>query len=428
LDGADERYLLSGEDDMRYPKKALSVALVASALAATACDSFLDVTNPGTLEANAIDPVRDGELISRSAIQNLINAFGNLVINSAWFTNEARVGDTFPTRNEFGRRDIAGGNGTHSGENWNDLQTAIATGEDAIHVLEEAGGFNAGRSFWVAGFGILIQAELFCEGTVKRDLAEPGSRMTTDELLDMAIERLTQARQVLGTVSGSDASNMARAALVGIARAHLFAGRKAEAIAAAQQVPADFVYNFWHVDDPANRGRLGNNVWNFSESRLSLVVGPEYRAMADAGDSRIAYVDMNRVAQDGELRFYRQDKVKGWADPLRFASGLEARYIVLEAQGDLNAMVTFINQRRAVGKQPTFSSTNADEIWREFFDQHTRDFWLEAKRMPAWRRNLDRMPYIIPPGDNYYKDNLGLVSDQTCWIVPNSEIENNKNW
>lgn len=410
-------------------KRVLGVALAGwIGMTGAGCDSFLDVTNPGTLEADAIDPVRDGELISRSAMQNLIDAYGSLVLNSGWFTNEARVGDTFPTRNEFGRRDIEGNNGTHNGENWNSLQTAIATGEDAIRVLSEAGGINLGRAQFVSGFGILLMAELFCEGTVKEDLATPGSRMDTNAMLDLAITRLTEARATLGGVSGDEASDMATAALVGLARAHLFAGRDAQAVQFANQVPDDFVYNLWHVDDPNNRGRLGNNIWNFSESRLSLVVGPEYRAMADAGDPRIAYVDMGRVAQDGELNLFRQDKYHGWADPIRFASGLEARYIELEVAGNLTEMVAFINERRAVGNQDTFASTNADAVWMEFFDQYTRDFWLEGRRMPAWRRNLDRMPYIIQPGDNYYKTGLGLVSDQTCWIVPNAEIDNNPNW
>jgi hypothetical protein len=407
----------------------LGVALAASVtVVGSGCDEFLDVTNPGTLEAEAIDPATDGELISRSAMQNLIDAFGNLVLNSAWFTNEARVGDTFPTRNEMGRRDIAVNNGTHSGENWNSLQTAIATGEDAIRVLEEAGGENLGRSLFVSGFSILLQAELFCEGTVKVDLAEAGSRMDTNQLLDMAIDRLTSARQVLGAESGDEASEMAMAALVGLARAHLFAGRDAEAAQLASQVPDDFLFNLWHVDDPSNRGRLGNNIWTFSESRLSLVVGPEYRAMADAGDPRVAYFDEERVAQDGELNLFRQDKYKGFADPIRFASGLEADYIELEAEGNLTDIVAFINERRAVGGQDTFSSSDSDEIWTEFFDQHTRDFWLEARRMPAWRRNQDHMPYIIEPGDNYYKAGLGLVSNQTCWVVPESETANNPNW
>jgi hypothetical protein len=410
--------------------RVLGVALAASVtIAGTGCDSFLDVTNPGTLEANEIDPARDGELISRSAMQNLIEAYGNLVLNSAWFTNEARVGDTFPTRNEIGRRDISINNGTHSGENWNSLHTAIASGEDAINVLEETGGINLGRAYFVSGFGILLQAELFCEGTIKVDLVTPGSRMDTNQLLDEAIDRLTSARATLSGESGEEAESMATAVLVGLARAHAFAGRDAEAVEFASQVPEDFVFNFWYVDDPANRGRLGNNIWNFSESRLSLVVGPEYRAMADAGDPRIAYFDEGRIAQDSELNFFRQDKYKGWADPIRFASGLEAQYIILESEANLAAIVDFINERRAAGNQSTdFSSSDPTTVWMEFFDQYTRDFWLEGRRMPAWRRNLGLFPNIIEPGDNYYKTGLGLVSDQTCFIVPDSEISNNPSW
>lgn len=411
-------------------RRALSVALIAPiAFATSGCDSFLDVTDPGILEAEVIDPETDGELISRSAMQNLLVAFGNVIINSAWFTNEARVGDTFPTRNQFGRRDIVGNNGTHNTENWVPTQRAIASAEDAIRVLAAAGGLNAGRSYFVSGFGVLQMAELFCEGTVKLDVKDAGPRLDTQQMLDIAIDRLTEARAVLGGVSGAEAENMATAALIGLARAHLFAGRNAEAIAFASQVPDDFLFNAWYVDDPSNRGRLGNNIWSFSNARLSLVVGPEYREMADSGDTRIAYVDMNRNAQDGELRFFRQDKVKGWADPIRFASHLEARYIILEAERDLAAIVEFVNERREAGNQEPFSSSDPDEIWLEFFDQHTRDLWLEARRMPAWRRNPDHMPNIIEPGpDNYYKTGLGPVNSQTCWIVPNAEVDNNPNW
>jgi hypothetical protein len=416
---------------MRTPyRRVIGVALaVTTAGAVAGCDSFLDIKNPGTLEADMLDPERDGGMFSRSAFQNLIVAFGSLALNSAWFTNEARVGDTFPTRNEFGRRDINEvTNGTHSGENWAPLQRAIATGEDAIRTLEAAGGINLARAYFTSGFGIILMGELFCEGTVKQSLTVPGPRLTTAQMMDLGIQRLTRAREVAGGISGTDAANLATAALVGIARAHLFVGRTAQAAQVASQVPTGFVYNLWHVDDPGNRGRLGNNLWAFSESRISLVVGPEYRAMADAGDRRIAYVDMGRNAQDGVLRFFRQDKFKGWAAPIRFASGLEARYIRLEAERNLGDMVAFINERRAAGNQGPFASSNPDAVLREFLDQHTRDFWLEARRMPAWRRNLQHMPYIIPPGDTYYKTGLGLVADQTCWPVPDAEKRNNPNW
>ena len=136
------------------------------------------------------------------------------------------------------------------------------------------------------------------------------------ELLDSAIVDLQKVKSVAQGVTGDECGRSRRpamAAQVGIARAHLQAGRAGEASAAAAQVPESFAYYLLHLDDSSNRS-LGNPVWGFSEARISLVVPPAFRAMADAGDPRIAYVDMGRVAQDGVLEFNRQDKYKGWGD------------------------------------------------------------------------------------------------------------------
>ncbi len=409
--------------------RVLGLALAAATLSAAGCDDFLEVKNPNILEADAVDPDRDGGIFSRSSFQNLIVATGDLVVYTAWFTNEARVGDTFPTRNEYGKRDINDvTNGTHGGVYFN-LQRAVSSGEQSIRILKEKPGIDLARAQFASGFGILFMAEFFCEGTVAQGLTEPGPRMDTQQLLTMAIQRLTEARTTAQGITGNtEASNMATAALVGIARAHLFAGRKAEAATAARQVANNFVFNLQHVDDPSNRGRLGNNVWLFSESRVSLVVGPEWRAIASGGDPRISFVDMRRPAQDGVLNFDRQNKYKGWADPIRLASGLEARYIVAEAEGNVANMVTLINERRAVGNQPAFSSTNPAAVLTELMTQKGRDFWLEAKRMSDWRRNPTSVPFILAPGNNYYKPELGLVSNQTCWPIPDSEKRNNPNW
>jgi len=208
--------------------------------------------------------------------------------------------------------------------------------------------------------GILLQGELWCEGTIAGPDLEPRGPMTSAQLMDSAITRLTKANDVAKSLTGTEASSIATAALVGIARAHLNAGRKAQASQFAAQVPASFTYNLLHLDDPSNRGRLGNTIWSFSEARISLVTGPEYRAMADAGDKRIAYTDMKRVAQDGQLNFFRQAKITGWGTADRLASGLEAQYIKIEADADPAAMFAFIYTRRAAGN-PSASQT----IWND---------------------------------------------------------------
>jgi starch-binding outer membrane protein, SusD/RagB family len=411
---------------IRHRGGAIAIAVAAS-VAAAGCDDFLEVGNPNILEAEAIDPDRDGGLFSRSSFQNLIVNVGQLAVYQAWFTNEARVGDTFPTRNEYGRRDILDTNGTHNNPVWRDLQRSIASGEDAIVKLAEAGGINLARAYFTSGYAILLMAETFCQGTVALSPTEPGPPLDVAQMVTMSIERLTSARQLASGLTGAEATGMATATLVGIARAHLLGGNDAAARAAADQVPADFEFNLQHVDDPGNRGRLGNNVWAFSETRISLVVPPEYQAMADAGDPRIEYVATGRISQDGVLPFDRQDKYKGWADPIRLASGLEARYIAAEA-GSVDEQLALIAERREFGNQEPFTGTSPDAVLTELMEQKSRDFWLEAKRMGDFRRNPNHVPYIIPPGDNYYKPELGLVGNQTCWPVPDAEKRNNPNF
>lgn len=419
--------------------KTLALALTAGLVFATAgCDSFLDVTNENELEAEAIDPERDGPLLALSVYQNFISdtwggiangSDGGFPVYTAWFTNEARVGDTFPTRNSVGRRDVQGGN-THLDDLWENLHANLQFAREVAVAIEPAGNsIHLARTWFVSGQSILLMAEAFCQGTIAESKSVSRGPMTTVQLLDSAIANLTTARTIAEATGGSEALDLAMAAQVGIARAHLQAGRTSEASAAAAQVPADFEYALWHLDDSSNRA-LGNQLWSYSEARISLVVGPEFRAMADAGDPRISYVDMGRVAQDGVLNFDRQDKYTGWGESERYASGLEARYIQVEADANPGAMLTFINERRAVGNQtPMAATTDMDALMSELMEQKTRDFWLEGKRLADWRRNPQYVPYIIAPGDDtYYKSGLGPVRDFTCWDVPEDEINNNENW
>ncbi len=401
------------------------VALAAAVAVTSGCDDFLDVTNPNNLEAEAIDEERDRTVLSQSAWQSFVSRYGETMVYVAWFTGEGRVGDTFPTRNEVGRRDIPEDN-THTTGIWNGLHNSLQFAQETARRIEPAGNsLDLARAYFTAGYSLLLTGELFCEGTVAQDWVTPRGPMTSAQVLDTAITRLTKANEIAKGLTGTEASSITTASLVGIARAHLQNGRKAQASTFAAQVPANFVFNLLHMDDPSNRG-LGNTFWSYSEARISLVVPPEYMAMVAAGDTRIAFVDMKRPAQDGVLNFDRQNKYKGWGSEERLASGLEAQYIKIEADGNAAAMLTFINARRAVGAQaPIATTTDMTVLMRELMEQKSRDFWLEGKRIGDLRRNPASVPYVLPPGDTYYKSSVGLVSTQTCWPLPLSEKLNN---
>jgi len=402
---------------------------LAALLATVACtDSFFEVSDPDVLEASNIDPETDGVTLARSAFQNLADAFGDVIVYTAWWSHEARVGDTFPTRNEFGRRFIDPTNGTLNADGWEPITLAASTAEQVVQTLGGTGGLGLGIGAFAEGWALVFMAETFCQGTVAISPEEPGPALSTQQMLDRAVEKLAEARSALTSASGAEASALAMAAQVGIARAHLQAGRKSEAAAAASQVPADFVFELKYVDDPANRGRVGNNVWNFTTARQSLVVPPEYRAIADAGDPRITYDDSGRLAQDSELQFYRQLKFPSYGTPIRLASGLEARYIIAEATGSIGDRLALINERRAVGNQGPFDSGDPAAVLAELMEQRARDFWLEGKKMGDFRRNGHAVPYVLPDNSEYYKPGVGSVGNQQCWPVPDDELDTNPNF
>ncbi len=394
---------------------------------ATGCDDFFDIRTPNIINANDVDPIADGEMFSRSAFQNLVATYGDHINHSAWFTQEAWVGDTFPTLNEFGRRLVDDRNVTHNTV-WSALVRAIASGEQVAEILggEPGTELSVARALFTSGYGILLQAEFYCTGTFRQPGGEPGPEYTSDQLLEAAVERFDQVISLGGQASGTEASNLVNAARVSKGRALLNLGRRNEAASAVAGVATSFVFNFPYVDDAGSRGRLGNGVFLFSAggSRESLVVPDHYR---EFNDPRITFVDAGRDAQDGVLRFWSQRKYDNWAAPIPAANGLMARYIEVEARQDPVEMLAFVNERRAVGGQAAIVTTNVTELMRELMAQSSRDFWLTGKRMGDWRRNGDLVPGIIPPGDNYYKPQVGTVSDQTCVPLPFAERNSNPN-
>ncbi|MHB1194614.1 MAG: RagB/SusD family nutrient uptake outer membrane protein [Longimicrobiales bacterium] len=395
--------------------------------ALTACDSFFEVINPNVIESSTVDPVADGTMFSRSAFQTFAAAYGlGYIVYTAWFTNELWVGDTFPTRNEYGRRFIDDRNTSTNGDLWFPLTRSIAQSEQVMEVLGDAAGteLNVARAAFTSAYALTLQAEAFCEGTMVQPGGVPGGKMTPAQLLEAALVRFDKAIAKGGATTGTEATNIVTAARVGKGRALLNLGRKAEAAAAVNGVATSFTYNIPYVDDASNRARLGNGVYyySFGGLRESLVVSPEYRAM---NDPRIQWNDAGKFSQDGELRLWNQKKYPAWNSPIRLASGLEARYI--EAEANVSGALAFINERRAVGGQAALSTTNATELLAALMAQKSRDFWIEGMRMGDWRRNGSAVPNILQPGANYYKPALGDVQNQTCMPLPYAEYNANPN-
>jgi hypothetical protein len=388
-----------------------------------ACNDFLTVKNPNNILVSAIDPETDAPTLAASAQQDLAAAYGWLSMYQSWFTGEMRVAETFPTRHEFGRRDVTAANGSHNAEVWTPLSRALAAATIVSDLELPDTNVNRIRGLVVKGYSFVLMAESFCEGVLRG-----GPSLATNAMLDSAVVAFETAIAG-GTANGTAAAvSLANAARVGAARAHLQAGRKPQAAALANAVPAGFVFNFTYLDDPAQRTRLGNRQWQFVFSRGSLQVAPAFRV----NDPRVPFKlpsQHSLVPFDaGSGDFVIQDKYPAWQSPMRLASKMEADYIAAEA-GSTAEQLALIAARRAANGQPAYAgATDANSVLTELMEQRGREFYLEVKRMGDLRRNPTNVLNAPQPGATYFREGFAPIGTQVCWPLPLAETDNNPNF
>ncbi len=405
-----------------------ALAIASLGLGLGGCTEWLQVTNPTVVDVKVTNPPEDAPVLAASASQSFSAAYGWLIMYSGWFTGESDVSETFPTRNEFGRRAVDPTNTSHRDEVWFPVHQGIAQAYLVLGIELPNAASNVAyiRSHHTLGWAFLNLAEQFCSGTVVS-----GPELSTAQLLDSAVAHFTAANTQGTALNNAEGLSIARAALVGRARAHLQAGRKPNALTDANAVPAGFVYNVTTFDDLAQRARLGNRIWQFIADRGSNAVPPAYRIDDPRLPWRIA--PSNLLPQDAAYATQRgipyaiQNKYTGFATPIRLASKLEADYIAAEAQGTA-AMLDLIQARRAANDQPAYSGDTGDAaVLAEFEDQRAVEFYLEGKRLGDLRRNGAAVRNVPVPGSTYWKPGFAPVSDQTCFPIPRTERDNNPN-
>ncbi|MGZ8492449.1 MAG: hypothetical protein ACXWZS_09630 [Gemmatirosa sp.] len=395
-------------------------------LGGSACNDFLQVDNPNVIDINAIDPVADASTLAGSAQQNFAAAYGWLIMYSSWFSGETLVAETFPTRNEFGQRQVPNTNGSLSTDVWQPLSLAAASTKILLdlELPNPTTNINYARASLWRGYSFVFMAEHFCQGTV-----ESGPALTTIAMLDSAVANFTNAITVGRANASAEAVALANTALVGRARAHLQAGRKAQAAADADAVPAGFVFNLPFIDDLGNRVRLSNRLWAFTFDRGSISVAPAFRVT----DPRVTFLapgTHSLTPQDpASGALYVQQKYPSFAAPIRVASKLEADYIKAEATGTPTEQIAFINARRTANNQPVYAgAADANSVLTELMTQRGYDFFLEGKRLGDFRRNPTNVLGVPQPGAVYFKPGFAPIGTQTCYVLPLQETDNNPNF
>lgn len=435
------------------------VPLILVGLLATAggCNDFLRVENPGAIEGGSVDNPFYTTLLVNGVIGEFQPAFTSVALYSGIFTDELANFHGFNENIDIDRRDMAIGNGTYNGAVYTPLQSARFLADSTAGFLRTFLGDTAtqdvklARVLAYAGYTYTLLGEQMCESPVGLSRA-----YTPDELLGFALERFNSAIQVATAAraynagitpsTGTSTANVLAAdsilslANVGAARVSLDLGQKPQAVSFASAVPAGFEFRVYHS---ANSAREGNPFFSAASGGANAefvgITNTPYEFVT--GDPRIPRPASTETTQQGPalvpnspLAFSTYNGTTTGGDftlgaSVRFASGLEASYIIGEAGGQNATNLNFLNSRRAIGGQaPLLVPTDA-EYQAALREQRARDLYLAGYRLGDLRRYIKLYGVDLFQSGTYKSPVTAPATfgTQTCWPIPAAEYIGNPN-
>jgi starch-binding outer membrane protein, SusD/RagB family len=328
----------------RVGAQSMVVAAAALLLGACSVDKVLrvpdpDVSRPGDLTGKASLPT-----LLAAAVGDFQVAFAGtgtgpegLVNMTGLFTDEFAFTETFPTRVEVDKRSIDRNNSTMLGIYFNAQSARQSTfrAESAYAKLAPNDSAYA-EALSLEGYSFLFLAEAYCSGVpiTKLDASGkiiPGQPLTTQQLLDSAINRFSAAVTVANATGSSYLANLAK---VGQARALIFKTNSnlAQAAALVATVPSDFEYIIF---SSSNTGRQNNGVFELQwlEGRWSQADSEGINGLLfrRSNDPRTPYADLG-LGFDNQRELFASVKYASRDASTVLASYTEAQLIIAEAQ------------------------------------------------------------------------------------------------
>jgi hypothetical protein len=419
----------------------LPVAILAAGSTA-ACDnlnSLLEVENPGVIGETALQDTAMIPAMVNSVVGEFQLAYDNLVIAGAVLGDESVNGHNFDQWKQIDLRNIDRMNSILGSEIYFPLQRARGAGDAYAQLIRDLLGDAANRHVGYArvlaysGYAYVMLGEFFCESPVR----PTDAALSSEQILVKAIEHFDGAIQV-ATAAKAAGTPAARAdsvihlARVGAARAHLWLGNKTQAAQYAAQVPMSF--GMWSAYG-ATTALPNNWLQTWTNAGTSMYMGadaafrglndPRVRVAATAVKGHNGLTDLYRQFQGINHSEYSATSNVAFAlgTNIRFSSGLEARYIVAEAQG-LNAEnLAFINERRAIGGMLPLLLVETTEAQYQaaLRDQRRRDFYLSGHRLGDLRRYITQYNVNQFPTGQHPNAEWGPYGTATCFVPHNNE-------
>jgi hypothetical protein len=405
----------------------------------SACDSLLEVSDPGSIQSGQLEDPALENLLVNGAIGEFQFAYGYYALWSGVLADEVFTDHTNVSVREFSLHNFNDLNDITTGA-YENIHRARQSADDASARLKAMLGTNASSSLNMArvmaygGYSYVLLAEGFCGSPVNL-----SAELTPEELFTRAIARFDTAIVVANaSKTGATAANIAAAtdlvnmSNVGAARAALKMGDLAKARTYAALVPANYEKLAYYSSNSVRENNQLNRPARTADPFLG--VAPAFFSL---NDPRVPRLATSRPGLNSNPIFPPQRPLMytGWSastiqpiditTTIKFATGLEAQYVIAEADGATPATLTFVNARRAAGNQAPVSLTGAALI-AELRDQRARDFFLTGQRLGDLRRYLKAGTDLFPKGK--YPVFSDFYGDNKCFIVPLSEKAGNPNY
>ena len=394
-----------------------------------ACDSLLEVENPGAVQAEDLENPALAPTIVNGALGQFECAYTSYVASTSVLASETINSSSWLNINGWGWRGLeletitgscpGGRNATGLGA-YTPLQQAVYLTSEGSRLIEgfpdEAVPDKEEMLGLLAAYGGLahvLLAEGFCEMTI-----DQGPIIPLSEVLGMAEAKLTDAMARAQAAGNTDLALMAQA---GRARARLDLGQLEDAYADAAAIPPGFV---WNAEYSSIDGVRENRMYNLNVFNRYISVDPvRYGSvMIDASpDPRVPAEDSGLPGHDGATAHWYQLKYPSPASPIPMASWAEAKLIMAEAR--LAEAEAHIDELRASqGLAPlglTGGETNA-ELLDIVLEERRRQLFLEGHRL----NDMLRHDLEFPTGVNHKGQAYGPI---TCMPLPEQEKRANPN-
>lgn len=427
-------------------RRALLAGLALTAATATACTNFLEAENPGAVEEPDVTNPSYITLIANGPIYAFQLAHTDMTYWNAQFTDEIFNRAVFVEEGQIDRRDLFSDMTYINAFVYAPMQRSRFLSEDGARRMKLLLGDTAtrdlrvARSLAYAGYSYVTLGETMCTTPIDLGVPKTTPEMMTDAIVRFqeAIDIANAARTFLlaqtpvntnGVLAVDSVLNFAR---VGAARAALNKNDKTAATTFASAVPAAFDFRAYYTDNTT--GQRNRTFERLTLGANGYMLNTPFNDMV--GDPRVPRVPAGTTRATTPLSppsysSFSNTVAGGVFQPImsvRLASGLEARYIVAEAQGPTAATLTFVNERRAAGLQAPVNLTG-DALMAELRDQRSRDFYLDNHRLGDLRRYKQYYGVDLFPKGPYPGSTSGQVYNEavTCWPLPTNEINGNPN-